>query len=75
MIDRFPTVRFAVRRGRVLAPAAALLPLLFAVVGVAFEGWHWVWLAAGALAGGCLALVTRLLVELTIIIADMLLPE
>ncbi len=75
MIDRYPTVRFVVRRGRILAPVAALLPVLAAAAGIGIEGWHWFWMAAGALAGVCLAFVTRLLVELTIIIADMLLPE
>ena len=75
MIDRYPTVRFVVRRGRILAPVAALLPVLAAAAGIGIGGWHWFWMAAGALAGVCLAFVTRLLVELTIIIADMLLPE
>ena len=75
MIDRYPTVRFVVRRGRLLAQAAGALPVLIAFLGIGIEGWHWFWLAAGALAGVCLAFVTRLLVELTVIIADMLLPE
>ena len=73
MIDRYPTVRFVVRRGRLLAQAAGVLPVLIAFLGIGIEGW--LWLAAGALAGVCLAFVTRLLVELTVIIADMLLPE
>ena len=75
MIDRFPTVRFVVRRGRLLVRAAGALPVLAAFLGIGIEGWHWFWMAAGLLAGACLAFVTRLLVELTIIIADMLLPE
>ncbi len=75
MIDRFPTVRFVVRRGRLLAPAAAALPVLIAAAGIGLEGWHWLWLAGAALVGAALAFAVRLLVELTTIIADMLLPE
>lgn len=75
MIDRFPTVRFVVRRGRLLVSAAGALPVLAAFLGTGIEGWHWFWMAVGLLAGVCLAFVTRLLVELTVIIADMLLPE
>ena len=75
MIERFPTVRFVVRRGRLLVWAAGALPVLAAFLGICIEGWHWLWIAAGGLAGLCLAFVTRLLVELTVIIADMLLPE
>ena len=75
MIDRFPTVRFVVRRGRLLVSAAGTLPVLAAFLGIGIEDWHWFWMAIGLLAGVCLAFVTRLLVELTIIIADMLLPE
>ena len=74
MIDRFPTVRFVVRRGRLLPAAAGVLPVLAAFLGIGIEGWHWSWMAAGLLAGACLAFAARLLVELTIIIADMLLP-
>ena len=75
MIDRFPTVRFVVRRGKLLAPAAGALPVLVAFLGIGIDGWHWFWMAAGLLAGLCLAFATRLLVELTVVIADMLLPE
>ena len=75
MIDRFPTVRFVVRRGKLLAPAAGALPVIAVFLGVGIDGWHWFWMAAGLLAGCCLAFVTRLLVELTVVIADMLLPE
>ena len=75
MIDRFPTVRFVVRRGRLLVSAAGAFPVLAAVLGIGIEGWHWFWMAVGVLAGACLAFVVRLLVELTVIIADMLLPE
>lgn len=75
MIDRFPTVRFVVRRGRLLVWAAGALPVLAAFLGIGIEGWHWFWMAVGLLAGVCLAFVARLLVELTVIIADMLLPE
>ncbi len=75
MIDRFPTVRFVVRRGKLLAPVAGAMPVLAAFLGIGIDGWHWLWMVAGLLAGLCLALVTRLLVELTVVIADMLLPE
>ena len=48
MIDRFPTVRFVVRRGRLLVWAAGALPVLAAFLGIGIEGWHWFWMAAAS---------------------------
>ncbi len=75
MINRFPAVRFVVRHGGLLAPLAASLPMLLAVAAVGLEGLHWFWLVCGGLVGAACGFVVRLLAEMTIIIADMLLPE
>lgn len=73
-MDRYPTIKFLVERGNVLAAVVGLLPLLggFVLVGL---GTHWVVIIAAAVAAGVLYVLMRSYVELVRVIADMLLPS
>jgi hypothetical protein len=73
-MDQYPTIRFIVERGDVLAIAIGLLPLLGALALVAL-GVHWFALAAGLVASAVVYFLMRSYVELVRVIADMLVPK
>jgi len=73
-MDQYPTIKFIVERGNVLAAVIALLPLVGAVTLFGF-GVHWLILTAGIVAAAVVYLLMRSYVELVRVIADMLLPK
>jgi hypothetical protein len=73
-VDSYPTIKFIVERGNLLAIGIGLLPLLGAVALVIL-GVHWFALIAGAVAAGVVFFLMKSYVELVRVIADMLLPK
>jgi hypothetical protein len=73
-MDSYPTIKFIVEHGNLLAIGIGLLPLLGAVALVIL-GVHWFALIAGAVAAGVVFLLMKSYVELVRVIADMLLPK
>jgi membrane-associated phospholipid phosphatase len=73
-MDSYPTIRFIVERGNLLAIVIGLLPLLGAVALVIL-GVHWFALVAGAVAAAVVFFLMKSYVELVRVIADMLLPK
>ena len=73
-MDSYPTIKFIVERGNLLAIVIGLLPLLGAVALVIL-GVHWFALAAGAVAAAVVFFLMKSYVELVRVIADMLLPK
>lgn len=74
-MEQYPAVRFMVKHGAKLAVLVGLALPALVLLGVFAAGWHWVWLVAAVIAGGALGFAFRTFVELTQIIADMLLPQ
>ena len=73
-MDQYPTIKLIVERGNTLAVAIGILPLLGALVLLAF-GLHWLIIVAGAVAAAVLYLLLRSYVELVRVVADMLIPK
>jgi hypothetical protein len=73
-VDQYPTIKFIVERGNLLAVVIGLLPLLGGVALLAL-GTHWIVLVAGAVAAAVVYFLMRSYVELVRVIADMLLPK
>jgi hypothetical protein len=73
-MDQYPTIRFIVERGNMLAWAIGLLPLAGAIA-LAAIGTHWLVLPAGVVAAAVTWFLMRSYVELVRVIADMLLPK
>lgn len=73
-MDQYPTIRFIVERGNLLALVIGLLPL-FGGIALVLVGTHWIAVPAGAVAAGVLYFIMRSYVELVRVIADMLLPK
>ena len=73
-MDSYPTIKFIVERGNLLAIVIGLLPLLGAVALVIL-GVHWFALVAGAVAAAVVFFLMKSYVELVRVIADMLLPK
>lgn len=73
-MDQYPTIRFIVERGNLLALAIGLLPFVGAIAMLAI-GTHWLVLPAGAVAAAVVWFLMRSYVELVRVIADMLLPK
>lgn len=75
MENQYPTLRWIVENGTLLARAVGALPLLGAVAAFLLLGTHWLVLAAGLAASGVLLLIMKSYVELVAVICDMLLPK
>jgi len=75
MMSQYPTIKFIVERGDILAIVIAVLPLCGAVALVVLFAWHWLALVAGIAGSLVLLLLMRSYVELVRVIADMLLPK
>jgi hypothetical protein len=73
-MDQYPIIKLIVERGDLLAIAIGVLPLLGAIVLVAF-GFHWLFAVAGLVATAVVYFLMRSYVELVRVIADMLLPK
>jgi hypothetical protein len=74
-MEQYPAIRFMVGHGYKLAIAVGLLAPLFAVVATLVADLHWIWVLASLIAGLLIGFVFRTFVELTQVIADMLLPQ
>ena len=74
-MDNYPAVRFLTTHGDRAAFVVALAPLLLVVLGVALADWHWIWLVMALAGGAFIGFMFRAFVELTRIIAEMLLPQ
>lgn len=74
-MEQYPAVRIMVKHGNRLAVLVGLALPAVVLIGMAAQGWHWVWLVASLLAGAALGFAFRTFAELTRIIADMLLPQ
>lgn len=74
-MEQYPTIKFIVERGNLLAWSIAILPLLGAIALFGLLSWHWLVLAAGLVASAVVLLLMRSYVELVRVIADMLLPK
>ena len=73
-MDQYPTIKLIVERGDALAIAIGSLPLIAAIVLVAY-GVHWLALPVGLVGAAVLYLLMRSYVELVRVIADMLIPK
>lgn len=73
-MDQYPTIKFIVERGNLLAIVIGILPLLGGAV-LAALGVHWMAIVAGAVAASVVYFLMRSYVELVRVIADMLLPK
>ena len=74
-MEQYPAVKVMVKHGPKLAILAGLFLPMLILLGVIIAGWHWVWLVVAVTAGIAIGFVFRTFVELTQIIADMLLPQ
>ena len=74
-MEQYPAVRFLTRHGDRAAILVGLAPPILALAGLAAADWHWIWLLIAIVAGGFLGFMFRAFVELTRIIAEMLLPQ
>ena len=74
-MENYPAIAFLVRHGRALAVMVALVPVLAALAGVAAFGLHWAVVIAGVVVGLLAGFLVKVMMELTIIITDMLLPK
>jgi hypothetical protein len=73
-MNRYPVVDLLVARGPAIAIAVAALPLVAAIIAVAF-GQPWWLLIVAIVVGAVLYLLMKSYVEVVTIIADMLLPK
>ena len=74
-MENYPAIAILVKYGKALAALVAVLPVLAVLCAVAAFGLHWAWIAVGAGVGLLAGFLFKLLVELTLIITDMLLPK
>jgi len=74
-MENYPAIAILVKHGKALAAAVAVLPVLAALCAVGAFGLHWAWVAVGIVAGLLAGFLFKVLVELTLIITDMLLPK
>ncbi|MFC4624104.1 hypothetical protein ACFO1V_02505 [Daeguia caeni] len=70
----YPTIRFLVAKGDLLAVLAALIPVLLGFWGLA-SGFSWVWMAFAIVVGTGLWLILRSYVEVLRILSDTLMPR
>jgi hypothetical protein len=74
-MENYPAIAILVKHGKALAVIVALLPLLAALGAVGAFGMHWSVVVAGAITGLLAGFLFKVMVELTVIITDMLLPK
>ena len=74
-MEQYPTVSFMVKYGRTFSKLIGFCPTILALIGFLDAGWHWVWLIVAVVAGVTIWFLFMTFVELTQIIADMLLPQ
>ena len=74
-MDQYPAVSFMVKYGRSFSKLIGFCPTIIALIGFLDADWHWVWLIVAVVAGVAIWFLFMTFVELTQIIADMLLPQ
>jgi hypothetical protein len=74
-MENYPAIAILVKHGKLLAALVAVLPVLGALCAVGGFGLHWAWMAVGIVAGALAGFLVKVMVELTVIITDMLLPK
>ena len=74
-MENYPAIAVLVKHGKALAVIVALLPILASLCAVTAVGMHWSVVIAGVIAGLLAGFLFKVMVELTLIITDMLLPK
>ena len=74
-MEDYPAIAFLVRYGAALSVAVTVLPIVAALFCVAAIGMHWAVIVAGVVLGLLAGFMMKVIVELTVIITDMLLPK
>ena len=74
-MENYPAIAILVKHGKALAAVVAVLPVLAALCAVGVFGLHWSVVAAGVVVGLLAGFLFKVMVELTLIITDMLLPK
>lgn len=74
-MENYPAIAILVKHGKALAILVAVLPILAALCAMGALGMHWIVLVAGVVVGAIAGFLFKVMVELTVIITDMLLPK
>jgi hypothetical protein len=74
-MENYPAIAILVKHGKALAILIAVLPVLAALCAVGALGMHWSVIVAAAVLGVIAGFLIKVMVELTLIITDMLLPK
>ena len=74
-MENYPAIAILVKYGKALAALVAVLPVLAALCVMATFGVHWSVVIAGVVVGLLAGFLFKVMVELTVIITDMLLPK
>ena len=74
-MENYPAIAILVKHGKALAILIAVLPVLAALCAVGALGMHWSVIVAAAVVGVIAGFLIKVMVELTLIITDMLLPK
>lgn len=74
-MENYPAIAILVKHGKALSILVAALPVLASLYAVAALGMHWSVLVAGVVVGIIAGFLFKVMVELTVIITDMLLPK
>lgn len=74
-MENYPAIAILVKHGKALAILIAVLPVLAALCAVGVLGMHWGVIVAAIVVGVIAGFLIKVMVELTLIITDMLLPK
>jgi hypothetical protein len=74
-MENYPAIAILVKHGKMLAVLVAVLPLLASLCLATAVGMHWSVVVAGLVVGALAGFLFKVMVELTLIITDMLLPK
>ena len=74
-MENYPAIAILVKHGKALAVLVAVLPVLAALCAAGVLGMHWSVVVAGVVVGLIAGFLFKVMVELTVIITDMLLPK
>jgi hypothetical protein len=74
-MENYPAIAILVKHGKALAVLVAVLPIFAALGAMIAFGMHWSVVVAGVVVGVLAGFLFKVMVELTLIITDMLLPK
>ena len=74
-MENYPAIAILVKHGKALAVVVAVLPVLASLYAIGAFGMHWSVVIAGVVVGALAGFLFKVMVELTLIITDMLLPK